>query len=228
MLVLKNDFVKNIFNRMKRLAILLILLPILTAITAYFLQPNTSVSYTGTAEIMLGNFQKESLTHQELMRDQIPNRAFLAYLDEEHSLDMDVDFVASNLSVLAKPGKILEFTMSGSDKAKINEQLEVLIKGFIAESDKVQQEQITLIEEKIAEVEAINASNEELISKERFIYDLSEKLNTLEMPTVVNKEVQVATTDNNNPMQRAILGFLVGIMINIIILIFPELFKEEK
>lgn len=227
-MVLKNDFVKNIFNRIKKLAILLVLLPILTGVIAYFLQSKTPVSYSGSAEIMLGNFEKEGLTHQELMRDQIPNRAFLTYLNEEHNLNMDVDFVSTNLSILDKPGKVLVFSMSGSEKAKIEEQLGLAIKGFIEESDRVQQEQIKLIEDKIADVEAIDASVEERISKERFIYDLSEKRNTMEMSTVLNKEVEVAPVNGNNPMERAILGLLVGIMINIVIIVFPELFREEK
>jgi len=228
MLVLKNDFVKNVFKRMKRLAILLILLPILTAIIAYFLQTNTSVTYTGTTEVMLGNFQKEGLTHQELMRDQIPNRAFLTYLDEQHNLNLDIDYVLSNLTVSSKPGKVLEFSMVGSDKLKVINQLELLTQGFLKESNRVQADEITLIEGKIAEIEEINASTEELISKERFLYDLNDKLKSIQMSTVLNKDVQVISADSNNPTQRAVLGFLIGVMINIVILIFPELFKEEK
>jgi teichuronic acid biosynthesis protein TuaF len=222
---MNNKLISSLVNRFKKLAILLLLIPVLTGAVAYFFETRVPTTYIATSEVLLGNFQRDGLTNQNLLKDQISSRAFQENINEKYNLDMDVDFVTSKLKVESKPGKILVFSLLGDNEDKVESELSLVIEGFLKESNNVQQESIMLIEERLRTVNSIQPSESEAIAKEEFLYQLESKLMDLEVGTELNQPVTILQV-KNDPYKRGVLGVIVGVMLSLSLLVFPELFKE--
>jgi hypothetical protein len=220
-----NKIIISLVNRFKKLAILLLLLPVLTGAISYFIESREPTKYIATSEILLGTFQNNGLTDKDLMKEQVPTRAFLRVIDEKYNLGMDVEFVSNHLKVDLLPGKILAFSLASNNESEVEEQLSLVIEGFLLESENVQQNSIKLIEEKLRTIQSINPSDKEVIAKEQFIYSLESKLFDLRLGTELNKPVTI-TVDSNDSIKMGLLGGIVGLMLSLSILVFPEIFRE--
>lgn len=218
------NIINSLFKRFKRLAVLLILIPILTGAIAFIFESREPTTYIGTAEVMLGTFDNESITDQDLMKDQVGSRAFLERINNNHNLGMDVDYVSSKVKVELKPGKFLAYSLVGDNKEKVEKELSLAVEGFLKESKRVQQGLITVAEKGIAEAGKIESENED-ITKVALVHQLQEDLINLQMGTELNKPVTVVE-NNNDPFKLGVLGLIVGLMISLAILVLPEIFKE--
>ncbi|AND42237.1 hypothetical protein [Cytobacillus oceanisediminis] len=220
------DIPIRILNRIKRFWLIFLIVPIITGGLAYLFAQNAQSSYTATSEIMLGNFQKEGLTHQELMKDQMPNEAFLEKLSNQTGIDLDVKYLLSNLTVSPKAGRVLTFSISGNDSSKVEEEAQKVTDAFLKMSEDTYNQQKNLLTSQIDKVEAAETDSESQIDKEKFLFDLKGRMIDL-TPTELNKEVSVAT-QATSPVRDALLGVIVGLLVSFALPIIPEFFIRNE
>ncbi|WP_210367185.1 hypothetical protein [Bacillus sp. REN3] len=222
-----NELLKRLRKRFKKLAILLLLIPILTAAAGYFFASQVPSTYTANSKIILGNFDKETLNDPIMMKARISSSEFLKRINKEYELDMDVDQVKSRLNVNAVvPEKTLELSISGKNRDQVEQTLKQVTKGIMKEQTNRYNREVATIDNNIEDI--INEDSEsEDITKITRIYERNKDKTNLRN-SMIAEDVSVSENSGPSPKQSVVLGLLVGLILSVFILGLPELFREEK
>jgi teichuronic acid biosynthesis protein TuaF len=222
-----NEMFKRVLNRTKKLAVLLLLIPILTAAAGYFFASQKPANYTASSQMFLGNFENQKQTNPTIMKDYVTKTGFLEKVNEKYQLNLNVPQVKSRFTTNAnQQGNILELGYRSPDQQEAEETLRKLTEVILAEGTELYENkkdifanQIRAIKESESEYEKVY-KEVELLDKLITEIDLN-KPEILEPVTVKNSQVV-------SPVQTAVLGFLLGVILNFFIILLPELFREEK
>lgn len=219
-----NYRVRSILLRARKLLWLVILLPIITAAAAYFFASQTPVSYQGTAKVMFGNFENEYLTKPDLMMSYIQSDKFINDAKEKYNIELE-DLKSSLQVQTSSQDKSMTLSMSGSSKDNVEEDLSAYLEALIKISSEVYNAKVNAIENSIKELENTDTEVEE-IAKQKELHDLKYTLSYEMENTQIVDDVTVTESPRVSPVQRAIIGFLAGIILSLFILVIPEVFKE--
>lgn len=216
--------ISRVLSRLKKLAILLLLIPILTATIAYIYESQKPIIYTADAEIELGNFENEGLTDPKQVQKTVQSSDFLNKINAQNVLKESNEEIKNNLTIETGETKTVKFQYQSEDRKKAELILSAVVDGFIDKSDALYQKKYNFIQDKINTVKGIETSEEkirqqEFIKENEFLLLFDYKRNQ------IVDDVQV-TQDPYNPLNRAIFGLIIGIMVSIIILILPEIFRK--
>jgi teichuronic acid biosynthesis protein TuaF len=222
-----NELLKRILYRAKKLAVLLLLIPILTAGIGYIFAEKQPASYIAEAEIMLGSYEQDTRNNPALMKKKLTAERFIEKLNENYDLDLDIDELKSRLLVEETvTNKTLKLSFNDRDKKAAEQTLTKFVDGFMLESDEWLENKKNRLETLIEEAES-NESEAEPATKQEVLSKLYDQYEELEDALVIN-DVTVSAGNFVSPVQRAIFGLLIGIILSALLLLLPELFREEK
>jgi teichuronic acid biosynthesis protein TuaF len=221
MSLFENESFKRILTRFKKLFFVLLLLPVLLAGVGYFLEMNQETTSKAKAEIMLGDNYDPKYTDVGTVQEWLKSEKYLNGLKDDYNLSYNPEELAGKTNPTIKPGKVIELSYTTNNKDKAEKVLNDLVDAFLKDSNKNYKKQKNLLEETIQNLES---STEDGVLKEDTLYDRKSELEELR-PAKIHKEVSVDET-KNNPMRRAVLGFLIGTMFSISILLAPEVFRK--
>ncbi|WP_157452336.1 hypothetical protein [Bacillus sp. J33] len=170
-----------------------------------------------------GNFENEYLTKPEYMKSYIKTDKFVNEVKEKYNIDLDE--LRSKLNVdVSPPEKKMTLSISGNDKAAIEEDLSLYTEAVLKASNEKYAMKLNIIESAIAELENTDSEFEK-IDKVIEKFDLNYTIPTLEK-TEIADNITVSEMPRVSPVQRAIVGFLAGVMLSLFILVLPEVFKD--
>jgi teichuronic acid biosynthesis protein TuaF len=222
-----NELLKRILYRARKLAVLLLLIPILAAGIGYVLAEKQPASYIAEAEIMLGSYEQDTRNNPALMKKKLTSELFIKKLNENYDLDLDIDELKSRLLVEETvTNKTLKLSFNDQDKKAAEQTLTKFVDGFMLESDEWLENKKKRLETLIEEAEN-NESEAEPATKQEVLSKLYDQYEELEDALVIN-DVTVSASNFVSPVQRAIFGLLIGIILSTLLLLLPELFREEK
>ncbi|PLT35720.1 Wzz/FepE/Etk N-terminal domain-containing protein [Bacillus sp. V5-8f] len=218
--------ISRILNRLRKLAILLILIPILTAAIAYIYESRQPVTYSAEAQVELGNFENEGLTDPRKVQKIVQSDAFLNNINAGNKLNETNEAIKQRLTVETSETKTVTLQYQSEDKKKAEAVLSAVVDGFIARSDDLFQRKYNFIKNQVDAVKEIETTTEqvkqqEFIRENEFLLQFDYKKNQ------IVEDVQVSQ-DPHSPLSRAIFGLIIGIMVSIIILILPEIFRSYE
>jgi teichuronic acid biosynthesis protein TuaF len=222
MSLFENESFKRILTRFKRLFLVLLLLPILLAGLGYFFEMNQETTSKAKAEIMLGDYEDSLFTDVGAVQELLKSERYLKDLKDKYDLNYVPTDLAGKTNPTIKPGKIIEVSYSANSKEKTKKTLNDLVNAFLEDSNNNYEDKKEELEDTIQDLK--EATTEDEVSKIDKIHERNSELEELR-PTQIHKEVSVDET-KNNPMRRAILGFLIGTMFSISILLVPEVFRK--
>lgn len=190
-------------------------------------------SYTASTKIVLGNFENEGLSGASSVKDfftttELKNVNSLKYPPEEVNKGLRVEEVGRNL---------VEFKFTSENKKKSEDIVQSITKYFLQKSDTLFGKKYDHVKTSIDRMEALlkvyededKLSTEFVNGKEdaiEFLYEQNQTLVNLRKNELA--EPLSISTEYDNPLKKAIFGFLVGIMLSLFILLIPELFKEYR
>lgn len=221
----------NIFNRFKRYMLVFLLLPFLTAIFSYFFHSTADEElvenmYQANGTLYLGNFNDQRLTVPTKVKSLVESTAFL---EEVVPKDMDILEVKANLVVQPVSDELVRFQYSGTDSEQVESTLNEIVDKFLEESNERYNQWTTLINQNVEELRKTEVVSEETALKQEFLYDLESTLFNAR-PTQMNEPVALLESEEvDQPRSlifQAAFGFIIGIMISLFLLTFPELFKD--
>lgn len=219
------SLVTDILNRIKKLWILLILLPLLTGVVSYYLEAKVPPSYTAEAKIELGNFENERLTDTKMVDELLESETFVEKVLDRANSDLDPAIVKERVKVAIHSGKVMKFTITGGNKEEVNTMLNDVVDGFLEISNELYGKKDNLLDKKI---KATNELNSEIdgAQRQQILYDF-------EMTKINLRNTQLldpikVSESYSSPFKRAVFGILIGIMLNILIIFLPELFRSES
>ncbi|WP_163099318.1 Wzz/FepE/Etk N-terminal domain-containing protein [Peribacillus alkalitolerans] len=218
-------YLRNIGNRARKLLWLIILIPVLTAGLAYFLSADTKPVYQANAKLLLGNFQNDEYTNATYLSKFVPTEYFLNNLKGKYNLDINPETMNSQLKVNDTGDKTVTLTLSGPNQEEAQETLKLITMAILSESTAIYESKVALIRERITETEALKESSEPATAQQ-LLYDLKMDNRNIKN-TILLEDVESAPLATLSAINKAILGFLAGIMVSLMILVLPELFREE-
>lgn len=220
---------KTILNsialRAKKWLILLIILPLLTGIVAYVMEKRSPQTYTAQTTIELGNFENSGLTDPKTVAKRLNSTDFLEQLKSQSDYKFNVAAVKTKLDVSTADTKFIQLQYDDTSGKRAKETLDAVVNSFIKESTDNYQKRYNLTKDRLNALSKIT-SNVESVSQQKEMYDLGQTLNDYRN-TTLQEPVQVSGT-YVSPVKRGIFGFILGLMLDIIILVFPEIFREYR
>jgi teichuronic acid biosynthesis protein TuaF len=215
----------NIAKRARKWMIILIILPFLTGIVAYIQEKNTPQTYTAQTTIALGNFQNEGYTNPKQVAKDLTSTENLKKWQSNSKYDEG--YVKGHLNVLIDDTNYVQVRYIGTSQQEAKETLNDVVDGFLKESNHVYQEKRDILK-KASENTSDTQTNNESVAKEKNIADFNNILADLEgHDNHLSEEITVSGA-YINPMKRGIFGFILGLMLDIILLAIPEIFRDYK
>jgi teichuronic acid biosynthesis protein TuaF len=224
MSLFENESFRRILNRFKKLFFILLLLPILLAGLGYFIEMNQETTSKATAEIMLGEYPtpKHDYTDVGTVQELLKSESFLNELKSEYKLNYDSKELADKTNPTIKPGRIIEIPYTVNSKAQAEEVLNELVNALYKDINQQYNSEKKRLEDAIQKIEESPSTDDAL--EVEVLSNLQSESKKLR-PAKIHKDVTVEE-GKNNPMRRAILGFLIGTMFSISILLAPEVFRK--
>ncbi|EMI09521.1 hypothetical protein [Anoxybacillus gonensis] len=216
---------QSLMRTIKKFAILLILLPVLTGIIAYIFESNTTSDYTAKVKIELGNFENTRLTDPKLVQERLLSQKFLESTYHNFHTPMNASEMRQRLNVTFGNTPVIELQLIGSNKQHVEKTLKAVVEQFLNESNSLYEKKYNLLKQRIEYTRSIETV-EERIERERLLYDLELTLLDLR-PTVVIDEISVSES-GMNPSKKAVLGFLLGLIADMCLLFFWEVFRKGE
>jgi teichuronic acid biosynthesis protein TuaF len=228
------SILNNIAQRAKKLLLLLIIIPLLTAAVSYYLESKKPTTYTAVSTIEVGNFNNERLADPVVIETQLNTTKSLEQIKKITNGNFDVDHVKSRLLVTSPSPtekKIIKFQYTGTDKKEVETTLHDLALGY----EKLRNEEYQSKNDNLEE-------NKEILN----LVDSDALKNAADQPDVIAKFAEVnnsiggityykttvldqsVSASYSNPLKRALFGIILGLMLNVVILVTPELFREYR
>ncbi|CAN7177088.1 hypothetical protein [Rossellomorea sp. LjRoot5] len=217
----------SIIHRFKKLFILLCIIPILTAGIAYFMEMGKETTYTASTKIVLGNFENEKLTNPSVVKTFYQSEKPLKEVIKEENLDYSVNEIKDGFSIEEQGNKVIEMKYTSKDNNKSEEIVLGLSEYFLSISEKKLNNKIKLVEDGLERVKETE-KNRGYLEREELEYRTDNEFILENFRETKQLEPVTVSTSSNNPLKKAIFGFLVGIMLSLFILLIPELFKEYR
>ncbi|MGG1572315.1 hypothetical protein [Fictibacillus sp. NRS-1165] len=217
------EITESILHRFKKLFILLLLIPVLTTVIAYFMAAKAPSSAQASAKIKLGQAENSMLNTPESAKEYLASDEFLSSIkglnkDEEKAMK-------EKLQVAPETDTIITLTLADENKGKAKSQLKSVVKAFMTEGNHQTEQWKTTLEDQIKKVEGTEVTGEGTIKKEEYLFDLKTRAMKIKEPKLLEK-VDTAEMAGDNPKRKAVLGLLVGLMLSASILLLPEIFKK--
>lgn len=219
------NILKSIRLRAKKWIIFLTILPLLTGVIAFIMEKRTPQMYTAQTTIELGNFENERLTDPKMVANLLKSTKFLEKLQKQSKSKFNVSDVKSKISVTPSETKLVQIQFTGSSKESAKGTLDSLVNSFIDESMSLYQKKYNLAQSLLRDTKNIKTDVEN-VKKEETILDLEKTLIDYRK-TQLMEPVQVSGS-YVSPVKRGIFGFILGIMLDVVLLVFPELFREYR
>lgn len=220
---------KSILNsialRTKKWLIFLIILPLLTGGASYLMEKRTPQTYTAQTTIELGNFENTGLTDPKTVAKRLNSTDFLEQMNSKSNYKFNVDEVKAKLNVATSDTKFIQLQYNDTSGKKAKDTLDGIVTSFIKVSTENYQNRYDLTQERLNDLIKIT-SNVESVNQQKEMYELGQTLNDYRN-TIMQEPVKVSGS-YVNPVKRGIFGLILGIMLDIIILVFPEIFKEYR
>lgn len=215
------DTLDRIWKRFKKLFILLILIPFLTAGAAYLFQKNGPSTYTANAEIQLINFTTRDVslpiftnfTDVEYAKKYMISKTFLNKI-EKRNPNFSAETVKSKVNFVIEPAKVIKISYTGNDPKEAKDNLNLIIKEYVNESKEARNDLIVEIE-KLKQLPEAN-----MTPGDYNIYILG-----LKQAEVSSEEVQLEQPQEN-AKNTTVFGFLIGLILSSMILLLPEVFRK--
>lgn len=219
------DWLNSTVQRIKKFAILFLLLPILTGSIAYVFAKNAVPSYTARAKVELGNFENTGLTDPKFVQERLLSKSYLEELHRNFKTPMKPAQIKEALQVSFGNTPMIALELTGADEKTVRQTLNAVVEGFVSTSNELYEKKYKLLKEKIEAVKSIETT-EELIAKQELLYNLELTLTDLR-PTKVIEPVAMSQS-GTSVSKRVVLGFLLGLMADICILFFFEVFRKTE
>jgi teichuronic acid biosynthesis protein TuaF len=216
------QILESIFRRFKKLFLIIILLPLLTGIAAYFIENNSPTNIQAKTEVSIGLFEDSQLNDLEAVKNYLKSTKFEETIQDSNFNPDSLE----KLQLTTKPGRILEIKLNGSNESVVQKELKIIVNQFLDVSNQKYNEYSHPLEAKISELEKISPSSSEVFDKERLIFEIEAELKKLKK-TTLTEEIET-TVSQKHPLRSATLGFIIGIVISFSVLLIPEIFREEK
>ncbi|MBM4760884.1 hypothetical protein [Bacillus sp. B15-48] len=220
------DIVISILRRAKKLLVLLLLIPVLTAGIAYVFVSDAPISYQARTEMVLGSFENNYLTNGNYLKVFYTSENGLQKINEKYNLQLDIDKVISGLTITPTPERTVRFSYVGSNKEEVQETLTKVTEAILEEGTELFEEKVDALNDR-AEIITGTDTETEPITKELALHDMDHE-NWNQRNNMLLHDVKVSESAGASPKDRVILGLLIGITLSLFIVVLPEFFREEK
>ncbi|XQY91537.1 hypothetical protein ACNRWW_18910 [Metabacillus sp. HB246100] len=223
----------SILKRFKKYMLVFLLLPFLTAGFSYifhstFEEEVSEEMYYANATLYLGNFNDARLTTPDKVKSFVESTSFLEKVKASNSQD---ELLNLNMNLIVQPvsDDLVRFQYSGTDSGLVEKTLSDVVNQFLDESDKRYKQWTSLVNQNIDELRGTEVIAEESALKQQFLYDLDSTIFNARSTQISEPVALLESETTEQPRSllfQAAFGFIIGIMISSLLLIFPELFKD--
>ncbi|WNF22636.1 hypothetical protein [Mesobacillus jeotgali] len=231
MSIIKN-FLTSVFMRFKKYWLIFVMVPVLTAAIS-FLTPNfqekAPSEYTASSEIYLGKFDSKEYNDPALAIELMRSSKFLNGFLKAGKYDLDKIELREDLIITKTSTNSIRVDVKHEDEKRAQQILDDIINQFLFKSEQAYDAKLTLLNETIQDLNGIPKDSEAIVDKQRFLFELETKKNTWTPPALTDTPEIVSEEIGNtiSPVNRLILGFLIGLVAAILLLLTPEILREK-
>lgn len=225
-------FLIRIVKRIKKYWIILVAIPILMSAVAFWASDSSDDRlkgpFTSNAEVYLGTFDYNEYIEPERAIETVKSSRFLNQAIEELDLEVDKTYLQENLNVTKVSSKSIRFSITGDTEEASNAIIGKITDFYIGKSKEAYNKRLALLNQKIKDVESIPDNTEAAVEKEKYLYELETKKSEWAAPEIINPPELVSEEANSgiSKKNKVILGFLIGIMASMFLVLMPEVLRK--
>ncbi|MGG3467864.1 hypothetical protein ABES02_10345 [Neobacillus pocheonensis] len=219
------SILNNVAKRAKKWMILLIILPLLTGVVSYVMEKRTPQTYTAQTTIELGNFENTRLTDPKFVASYLKSTNNLKKMQKDSGIKFNTSNVKNRINATPSESRYLPIVYTGTSKEEAEKTLTAVVDAFIKESDIGYDRKNQKANELFDKV-AKTSTQYEAVNQKKVLYELWIDISNL-VPTIPSEPVTV-TGSAINPVKKGIFGLILGLMLDVAILVIPELFREYR
>ncbi len=215
--------VHRIVAHARKWMVLILLLPILTGGLAFVFAKGEK-SYSATATIQLGNFENDRFTNPKSIEDQLRKTSFLKRVQEKYKAYEAAD-INAGMQVAVSLSNNVTISFVSSDEDKTEKTLQAIVTAFLSEGAEVFKAKQKLLQSTVSEMEKTKSVYEN-ITKLATLHDRKMDLINLRN-TEILADVTVGSA-TGSPKKKAVLGLVAGLILDMMIIFAPEMFRKEE
>jgi teichuronic acid biosynthesis protein TuaF len=218
------SILNRITSRARKLLILMIIIPLLTAAVAAYMESKKPTTYTATSTVYLGTFSNDYKMDFSEVDKLVKSLDTINSIKKASHGNFNVNDVKEKLVVT--PGKTtIGFQYSGTKQKEVKETLTDFTKGFQIYTNKDYHLKKNDLLKTQKEATAITSDQQIAVAKQ-LLGDARNSLDNLKPAKV--KDISDPVAAYSNPLKRGIFGLILGLMLDIVIVVLPEFFREYK
>jgi teichuronic acid biosynthesis protein TuaF len=219
-----NSIFSNIARRAKKLMIILIILPLLAGLVGYVMEKKAPATYTAKATIELGTFQNAGMTNP----DKVAN--MLTYVDnlQKWTKSANSDAIKSHLTIIENPtSDLVHVEYKGTSLTEAKNTLTLILNGFMDKSNALLNKKKEIVNTAADNLQNINIQSPYFDQPKDLVELQQSSLEYDTNPTKIFEKV-TASSGYVSPLKRGLFGVIIGLMLDMIILALPEIFRDFR
>ncbi|EIT86929.1 TuaF [Fictibacillus macauensis ZFHKF-1] len=212
--------VRRLKKRLRNYALFFIAVVLLTTVLSYVMALRAPEKVTVTASVKMGQVETSSLNNAESAATFIKSETFRRMLSRDAA-----DLLPEQLQTYVDNEKILTLSLSGSDASSLEKKMQAITTAFLHVGQQQAKQWKRSLSSQIKNVKRTAVTGEAIIAKQEYLFDLKTRQQKITEPLLLEQKKQVMTMSKN---KKALLGFLVGITLDLVLLCLPELLRKEE
>lgn len=218
------SILNRVASRARKLLILMIIIPLVTGAVSAYMESKKPTTYTANSTVFLGTFSNDYKVDYSDVEKLVKSKDTLEAIKKSSHGNFNVDDVKGRLVVT--PGKTtIQFQYSGTNEKEVKDTLTDISNGFKIVVNKDYYKKVNILTKRYAETDKITSEQQSGV-KAQVLYDIENSLYGLKAAKV--KDISDPVASYSNPLKRGIFGLILGLMLDVVILVLPELFREYR
>ncbi|MDF2946813.1 MAG: hypothetical protein K0S51_1492 [Bacillales bacterium] len=215
-----SSLIQSIYKRFRKLFIVLLILPILGAVIGYFTSKSIKPIYTAKTTVITGNFDREKLSSLGYLKGSVSSGNFLNEAMRKNDINESGDVLKNQITILdiSPISAQITYSTTNRDYQKI---MNAIIDQYLEKSNEGYNLRKELLSQQIKKIENSDYHPDQEADMQRLTYDLKDRIISLsgnETTEISFGQIEISEK------KRTILGFLIGTMVSLLILVIPEFF----
>ncbi|MTH55043.1 hypothetical protein GKZ89_16690 [Bacillus mangrovi] len=219
--------IMDLFKRLKKNIVLVILVPFLLAGVGYFYgaKSESPEFYSATTKMKLGKYEDQEMNLAENVKEYMLTEDFIFQAFNE-SDDEKIAEITQKIKIENESETSVRITYSGEDEKDVENAVEKMSNLFLSYDSLKYKDYQKILNETITESEKAEASSESFGEAQRLIFEMREKERTSKKADAGKINVMPElSSETFSPKKRALLGFLVGAALVFFYIVIPVLFR---
>lgn len=224
-----SEISKNLRERTKKVGLLLLIIPVVTGATATYLSSKQVHTFSNKSQIFISkNAYGNPMSDVEYLSTFIKSDKFLSTVIEKHNIGLSTSDIRGNLVIGSTPPYLVDITYTDVNSQKSKNVVKAITDEVLSKGNQWIEEKRNQIDNTLSNFNKINLATDtepgKTIEMQSTLKQLKEDMEN----NSLFKDIEVVKVTKIPRGIQIFLGVVLGLLINVLIILAPELLMKRK